>query len=184
MTLQELLPAPTTGDRVAWPLLLIAAALVSGVTFACVTPFSAFAVLLAATLPARRALPLMGAVWLVNQALGFCALGYPFDTVTLLWGGAIGIAALAATVAAMAVMAAVSDRWLRLASGFAVALIVYEGLLFLVSLVLGGSENFNPGIVATVALSDAAWLLGVAILRHLLVHLLQFGQEGRRPVTT
>ena len=74
--------------------------------------------------------------------------------------------------------------WSRVASGFVAAIVAYEGLLFLASLALGSSENFAPGIVAKLALSDTGWLIGIAILRHAL---LRFGlpwRAGRRPVAT
>jgi hypothetical protein len=174
MALAELFPVAARhrrGRTGGWLALLLAAAAVSSVTFECVTPFAAFAVLLAATLPWRGALGIMVAVWLVNQALGFGALGYPLDGPTLAWGGAIGVAALAATLAASAGMAAAADLWSRLALSFVAAVAVYEGLLYVVALGWGGSGNFTPDIVAKVALSDAVWLLGLAILRHLLPRL-------------
>jgi hypothetical protein len=184
MAWQELFPTPMArigGGRAAWLVLLIAMALLSSFTFACVTPFAAFAVLTAATLPLPRALAIMVAVWLVNQALGFLALGYPLDPSTFAWGGVIGIAALAATVAA----ARIGVRsWQHLVAGFAAAFLVYEALLYLAAFYLGGSENFSAGIVAKLALSDTCWLVGIAILRH---GLMRFGANrlaGRRPVTT
>jgi hypothetical protein len=66
--------------------------------FACATPLAAFAVVAADMLP--QALLVMTAVWIVNQSIGFAALGYPLDASTLLWGFAIGVGALAATAEA------------------------------------------------------------------------------------
>ena len=59
--------------------------------FACATPFAAFAVVAADMLPLPQALLVMTAVWIVNQSIGFAALGYPLDASTLLWGFAIGV---------------------------------------------------------------------------------------------
>ena len=53
-------------------------------------------------------------------------------------------------------------------SRFVAALIVYEAVLVLASLALGDTQNFAPGIVARLALSDLGWLVGVAILRRFL----------------
>jgi hypothetical protein len=186
MALADLFPAAAGRERrigVAWPALLLAAALLSSVTFACVTPFAAFAVLAAATMRPPRALAMVAAVWLVNQMLGFCALGYPFDGATLAWGAAIGVAALAGTAAA-AVLARTRGWPLaaKLAAAFAAAFILYEALLFVVALGLGGTGNFTPDIVAKLAVSDTAWLVGIAIVRHGLVRLTLSG--GRHPVTT
>src|SRR5580658_2280701 len=79
--------------------LLTAACALASFAFACATPFAAFAVIAAATLPLRPALLVTLAAWLVNQAIGFGFLHYPLDATTLAWGVAIGGAALAATAA-------------------------------------------------------------------------------------
>ena len=78
-------------------LLLTAACVLASLTFACATPFAAFAALAGAMLPLSAALPVVLAAWIVNQAIGFGVLGYPMEMNTLLWGLAIGVAALAAT---------------------------------------------------------------------------------------
>ncbi len=111
---------------------------------------------------------MMLAIWLVNQALGFGALGYPLDGTTLAWGGVIGVAALAATAAAAIVIRAAGTwpLWSRPVAGFVAAFIVYEAVLLLATSVLGGVQNFSVDIVAKLALSDACWLVGIAILRH------------------
>ncbi len=152
----------------AWTALLIVAAVLSSFTFECVTPFSAFAVLTAATMRMPRALGMMVAIWLVNQSLGFVALGYPFDGTTLAWGGVIGVAALAAVVAAAVTLRAAGAwlPWLSIAAGFAAAFIVYEVVLLSATSVLGGFQNFSVDIVAKLVLSDLCWLVGIAILRH------------------
>jgi hypothetical protein len=184
MALADLFPvaARERGIGLAWPALLLAAALLSSVTFACVTPFAAFAVLAAATLPLSRAVAMVAAVWLVNQALGFCALGYPFDGMTVAWGGLIGLAALAATVATAGILAREWPLAVRLVASFAAAFFVYEAVLFLAALGLGGAQNFTADIVAKLALSDLCWLVGIAIARHGLLRLSLF--RGPRPLTT
>lgn len=185
MALTELFPVAARGRRlgVAWPALLLAAALLSSVTFACVTPFVAFAVLAAATMTPPRALATVASVWLVNQALGFCALGYPLDGTTIAWGLAIGAAALAATAVAAAGLAP-GRQWplmARLAVSFAAAFAAYEAVLYGAALGLGGTENFTAAIVAKLAVSDLAWLIGISIVRH---GLLRLGQAGTRHAVT
>jgi len=181
------LPRGSARDRsasAAWLALILAAAAVSCVTFACVTPFAAFAVVTAATMPWRRALAVSAAIWLINQAIGYGALGYPLDALSFAWGGAIGIAALAATATAAGLMRRRDVAWPRVALGFAAALAAYEGLLFLVSLGLGGSQNFAPIIVAQVALANAGWLVGLAILGHLSRRAAGIRRDWRHAVTT
>src|ERR1700722_10358906 len=84
--------------------LLTASCALASFALACATPFAAFAVIAAAMLPLRPALLVVTGAWLVNQGIGFGALHYPIDGNTMLWGAAIGIAALAATAAASAVL--------------------------------------------------------------------------------
>src|SRR5260370_35359856 len=86
-------------------LLTVSCALAS-FALACATPFAAFAVAAAATLPLRPALLVVSAAWLVNQSIGFGALRYPIDASTIAWGFVIGAAALAATAASPAVLRA------------------------------------------------------------------------------
>jgi hypothetical protein len=181
MALAEMIPIGGRA-RAAWLVLLMATAVLSSVTFECVTPFAAFAVLTAATLSRRGALLAMLGVWLANQALGYLAFGYPIDATSLSWGIAIGFAAQGATLAAGAVLARLS--WRRLGTAFLAAIASYEGVLYLVSLGLGGSANFAPPIVAEVALYDAGWLVGIAILGLALSKLTAAMTEPRRTVTT
>jgi hypothetical protein len=179
MSLREMFPmaapVPTsgTGDRaeLAWYALLLAAAVGSSFTFACVTPFAAFAVLTAGTLPLGRAFGMTLVIWAANQLLGYGALGYPLDGLSFAWGLTIGLAALAATLAAVASFWIMRRRalWRRIPAAFIAAFALYEIVLVLASLMLSGSENFAPIIVAKLALSDAGWLVGLGILRHWLV---------------
>ena len=55
-------------------------------------------------LPLPTALLVMFTAWVVNQAIGFGALHYPLNLNTLLWGLAIGAAALVATAASKLVL--------------------------------------------------------------------------------
>ena len=152
-------------DHTFWPTLLIAVSAISTLGFACVTPFAAFAVAAAYVLPLRSALLCVFGVWLANQLVGFSALGYPWTLDTLLWGLAIGISALAATAFAFVVLHKQRRNLLASASaGLAVAFVIYEAGLFLVTFGLGGSEAFTPAIVGQYALLNVVWaaaLVGV-----------------------
>ena len=95
----------------------------------------AFAVATAGTLRRRSALGTMAVIWLANQAVGFGALGYPWTRNTVLWGLAIGVAAVVATLAASGVLGRfrASREWLRLPLAFGAAFVVYETALMAVS---------------------------------------------------
>jgi len=188
MALAELFPRSAERGRPiewGWVALLVAAGFLSSVTFECVTPFAAFAALTAATMRLPAALAVTAAIWLTNQALGFLALGYPWDGSAFAWGGALGIAALLATLAAASfVRMPIRALWLRVPGGFGAAFFVYEATLLAATAALGGAENFTPAIVARLALSDAGWLIGVVVLRHGLVRLGALGHQSPLAVRT
>src|SRR6202012_828255 len=143
-------------------LLTISCALAS-FALACATPFAAFAVIAAAMLPLRPALLVVTGAWLVNQGIGFCALHYPIDGNTMLWGAVIGIAALAATAASSAVLRALPQSGTPLV--LALALIcgygIYELVLLAATPFLGGATHFTAPIVAQIGLTNIAWLIGL-----------------------
>ena len=164
---------PTNGSRLTpvesrhaplfgFALLTVSCALAS-FALACATPFAAFAVIAAAMLPLRQALLVVTGAWLVNQGIGFGALHYPIDGNTMLWGAAIGIAALAATATASAVLRSLPQNSTPLV--LAVALIcgygVYELALLAATPLLGGADSFTAAIVGRIGVSNVAWLIGL-----------------------
>ncbi len=145
-------------------LLTLACALAS-FAFACATPFAAFAVIAAATLPLRPALLVVAAAWLINQAIGFGALGYPHDLNTVAWGFVIGAAALTATVAAVLVLRTAASVTLPIAFGLALACAyaAYELVLFAATPALGGAGDFTLVIVARLAVLNVLWFVGLLV---------------------
>ena len=73
--------------------------------FACPTPFAAFGVLAAMTLPRADALRITVALWLANQIIGYAVLGYPRTANSVMWGLAIAVAAVASTMIAQVIVA-------------------------------------------------------------------------------
>jgi hypothetical protein len=143
-------------------LLTVACALAS-FAFACATPFAAFAVIAAATLPLPSALLVTAAAWLVNQGIGFGFLHYPVDLNTLLWGLVIGIAALAATAVSMAVLRLTQRIGTVVALGAALiaAYAAYELVLFAATPALGGAGDFTVTIVGRLGILSLLWLIGL-----------------------
>jgi hypothetical protein len=128
-----------------------------------VTPFAAFAVAAAYTLSARAAVLTFLCIWLANQVIGFGILGYPWTVDTVLWGLAIGAAALLAYAFAGLTMAWLARRNLVIALGAALVMAfgAYEAGLFLVTFALGGEEAFTPAIVGRLGLIDLAWTVAL-----------------------
>ena len=152
----------------AWPMALAAATVAGTLLTACMTPFVALGVMAAATMPRGRAALTVGGVWLANQALGFTVLGYPHTPSTFAWGGALGVAGLAAMLAASLLVGRGGVSALRLVTAFVAGFAVYEGLLFAFALAAGGLETFAPPIVARIAANEGVWLAGLAAV-HLLL---------------
>ncbi|WP_010184956.1 hypothetical protein [Sphingomonas sp. PAMC 26605] len=103
-----------------WILLFTIASTLTTLIFACATPFPALAALAAVHLDRRDGVLLMLAAWAVSQAIGFCALGYPWDAATALTGVAIGTAAIAG-----ALVASVANRLVPLRAPVARLAIAY-----------------------------------------------------------
>lgn len=164
-------PAMTRFDTMQWPMLLVGATVIGSTALACVVPFAAFAAIAARTLTMRSAIITVGALWLINQALGFTAMGYPWTVNSLEWGLIIGAAALCATGAAGAVAHHVTrhhvSRWngfIALAAALTAAFGVYEGGLYLGSVALGGAEIYTAEFIGYVTTLSIAWAAGLQII--------------------
>ncbi|HEY4136651.1 MAG TPA: hypothetical protein VGO34_15720 [Alphaproteobacteria bacterium] len=161
--------------RVAmWAAILAATALIGSWAFACVLPFAAFATVAARTLRLRDALATMGVIWVANQIVGLMLLDYPTDANTLMWGVALGAAALLAVAVAHTVLHARAlsialPVWQRLPLAFVAAYAAYEALLIVVAQGLGGMETFTPAMVADVGLINVLWFAGLAVVAELLM---------------
>jgi hypothetical protein len=126
-------------------------------------------------LPLPQALLVMTTAWIVNQSIGFAALGYPLDASTLLWGFAIGVGALAATAEASVLVRSPigSDQNAPGALGLAFvgAYSVYEVVLFTFTPLLGGVGAFTPHIILRLGALNLLWLIGLSavcvVRRHL-----------------
>ena len=147
-----------------WLALLIVASAVLTTSYTCITPFAAFAVIAATTLSRGHAVLLTVALWLVNQAVGFGVLSYPWTVTTLAWGVVIGAAAIIGTLAARwTVGRLVAFRTpARALAAFAAAFVVYEVALYAAALLaLGGTEAFAPQIVGQVLVVNAVTFVGL-----------------------
>jgi hypothetical protein len=144
------------------PVTLVVISAVSSWEFACITPFVAFAVAAGYALSARAAVLTVAAIWLVNQAIGFAVLNHPGTVDTIVWGFAIGAAALLAAVLACATLRfELRNNVTAVGGAFVLAFGAYEGGLFLVTFALGGQDAFTPAIVGHVALLNLGWTVGL-----------------------
>lgn len=175
----ELLQSSSPAQNI-WAGVLATSSVLGSLALACIFPFAAFATLLAATVPFRKAMLWMGAAWLSNQLVGYLLLGYPQTANSFGHGLAIGATALATLFVAKKILDLRSDRsLLTLALAFGGAFVAFEALLLFAALFLGGVENFVPSIVWMIAQNDILWFLGLGLL-YIILNGTVFGRIGRQ----
>jgi hypothetical protein len=151
-------------NNAVWLGLLIFVSGALTATYSCITPFAAFAAIAAATLSRRGGVVVIVALWLVNQAVGFGMLHYPWTASTVAWGIAIGGAAVMSTVAAQSTIRRLSSRGMAVAVliAFTVAFASYELILYgTAASFLGGRDAFSAAIIVEVLLVNTAALMGL-----------------------
>ena len=166
---EMLMTTSNATTTLAWSAILATTAALGSYGLACVLPFAAIAALAAITLSTRQAVALIGAVWGVNQIVGFTMLGYGTGDHAVVWGLVIGGAALLSLAAAKRA----AGRGPHLPSVqsigvLACAIVAYQAVMFVGAYALDGFASSTPEIVGTVARNDALWFLGLGALRTLL----------------
>lgn len=163
-----------------WPAALAFVTVAGSLAAACLMPFTALAVMAAATLPPARSAAVVVGAWTVNQAIGFGLLGYPHTADAALQGVGLLVAALTAQVVARVAGLATGGP-LGLWSAFAAGFAAYEGALFAAAHLTGGLDTFTPAIVGQIAMTEAAWFAGLALVS-LTVHRAAPGLAPHRAV--
>jgi hypothetical protein len=158
---------PMPAGRSVWMVLLVATGLCLTPFFACVTPFAALATLAALKLTRRDAITVVGLVWLTNQAIGYGLLNYPRNWNSVAWGLAIGASSGLAILAASA-LSATRPVPFALSLPFVAAFAAFESGLYIVGLMLPGSEGaFSASVIAHIFLINAITLCVLGAIYHL-----------------
>lgn len=153
-------------QNLAWPATLATTTIIGSLAVACMMPFVALAVVVAATQSIRHAVAAVTAIVAANQAIGFAFLGFPADGYTVAWGVALWGATLAALGVARTIVRPTGDMNVaRIALAGAAAFGTYEALLFAFATQVGGVETFTPTIIAQLAGNETLWLLVLSALR-------------------
>lgn len=151
--------------RYAWPATLATATILGSLAAACMMPFVALAVIVAATMSRLRGLVTVGSIWATNQILGFTIMGYPQTGYAFAWGVALGVASILALFVARGIL---FDRTaitaLRMVGAFVLAFASCEGFLFGFALIAGGTETFSASIIGQILTNDATWFAGLAVM--------------------
>lgn len=155
-------------QQMVWFAILVFAAVLCSWALACGMPFAAIGALAALTLPFRKALVLALLAWTANQLIGFGFLGYPLDPLTVSWGVALGLSSAAAVVGAKIAISypKKAGPTYKLALAFLTAWAGQQAIVFLASLVLGGTATaFAAGVVWFIFWTNAVAFLFLALLQ-------------------
>ena len=148
---------------VAFPFLALLAIGTACSALGCVLPFAAISAVAASTLPRRSALVVVGAVWLIDQAMGFTLHAYPRDPSTLVWGVVLGLAAFVSYGVARIVSA-------NPFAAFLAAFVSFEVVLVLFSFALGGWDAYAPRWLISIFAINAAWFAGTHVALRVIAH--------------
>jgi len=152
-----------------WTVILALAVIAGSFALSCSAPFAALAVALTATIGIRASLGTMTLVWLVNQIAGFALFHFPHTLNTVLWGFAIGSAALLTTLVSSVALRRASSLppLLRLGLCLVLSFVAYEFVLWLATFALGGRETFALPIVLELGLINGVWLAAMIALNEI-----------------
>ncbi|MDJ0608375.1 MAG: hypothetical protein QNJ67_05320 [Kiloniellales bacterium] len=152
------------GQSPLWMGVLVAASILFSFALACGMPFAALGALGALTLVPRSAFLLAGLGWLANQMIGYGFLGYPLDAITLAWGVALGLSALAGVGAAILSLRLARKAGLALAIpvAFVASWAAQQGTVFAASLLLGATASaFAPAVLWFIFWTNAVAFAGL-----------------------
>lgn len=132
--------------------------------YACATPFAALATLAALKTDRRDMALVVGLVWLLNQAIGYGFLGYPWRWDSLAWGAAIGVAAGMSLLAAMA-LAPRRPGPFAISLPFVGAFAAYEFSLYVTSFILPTESGaFALSVVRQIFVVNAVVLVALIVV--------------------
>ncbi|MBW4553571.1 MAG: hypothetical protein KME35_21025 [Aphanocapsa sp. GSE-SYN-MK-11-07L] len=156
-----------------WFFLLVGLGTMSNVVYTCTVPLVGFGAIAGSTLIRRRAIATAMTMWLVNQMLGFTLHHYPLTLSTFAWGFVLGLGTLLVTLLASMNPPFAQNQtighyqWLGIA--FAVGFILYELVIWLAGLALGGGEGFTLPILGGILMGNAVWAIALSSIHALWV---------------
>lgn len=168
----DAIAAEHTPASTLWIMLLTVASTATTLVFACATPFPALAALAAAYMRRRDGVLLALAAWVASQAVGFCVLDYPRDAGTMLWGVAIGTAAIAGALAAHAAADRATGRAGKLIAGYLAAFLLFKLVILFWSVARGDvGQAFALDVMLRQFGRNAVILVGMLALYRVLIAL-------------
>lgn len=147
-----------------WVTLIAALSVGGSYVYACAAPFAAVGALAARKMDVATGLTLVVLAWLANQIVGYGLLDYPQTANSFAWGGAIGLAAVAALFTARLIGTLGWNSVVATIASFVVAFLAYEATLYVASLWLGGTDAFSFDIVSRILVINAVAFAGILAL--------------------
>ncbi len=152
-----------TQISLVWAFLIFVLMAGGSFAYACGAPFAAVAALCAIEFKFKEGVATVLAAFLVNQLIGFLFLSYPVEASSIMWGVIIGVSMLVGFFTARMI-----TRGSRLVSSsviaFLAAFTVFQGMIYLAALVLGGTEAFTTEAIAWVFAINSVAFLGMLAL--------------------
>lgn len=158
--MKHILQENSVAVRVLWGALLVGASIAFSFALACATPFAALAAIAALFMRRRDGFVLIAVAWFANQCVGYGFLHFPRTTDSFAWGLMIGLAALAATHAAMMAKVYARTAIVGGALAFAAAFVAYEAVLFATGVVASDTGGFSAAIVGYIFWVNALAFIG------------------------
>lgn len=143
------------GTRLTWLAAFVLATVLFNVGLTCAVPLVAFAAICALRQSRGQALLFVTVLWGVTELIGFTVLNFPMGWVAFGWAALVGGSLLVATWVAGAVARRAAHATGVVAT-LASAFVVYEGLLWAVSRIVGAAQGaFTAGILTQVFVLNA-----------------------------
>ncbi|NJM64780.1 MAG: hypothetical protein HC851_03475 [Acaryochloris sp. RU_4_1] len=128
-------------------------------------------------------------MWLVNQGLGFTIRHYPWTLTTFAWGPVLALGAILVMLLA-SVKPKLSQQGLTgygvwLATSLVAGFGVYELVIWLACIVLGGCDSFTPPILWGIFQGNATWAIALIGIHSVLVwQTLQLSKRHANGIST
>jgi hypothetical protein len=147
---------------IAWIAIVAISTVAFSLALACVTPLAAVAALAGARMTRWSGIALVLVAWFANQFVGYFVLTYPRTWDSFAWGAAIGVASVLAGLGARIATWSVHQALISAGLAFAVAFVVYEGVLFAWTAILpSGSDAFSFAVALQILVVNTIAAIGL-----------------------
>ncbi|MFB2978580.1 hypothetical protein [Microseira sp. BLCC-F43] len=149
-----------------WVVLLTAIATASSLIYPH-PPLVSFATIAGVTLTPTKAVKTVAIAWLVNQIFGYTFRNYPQTTESFTWGLILGLGATIVTILATSrphfSQALIWGHFLWIGVALVGGFIIFEGLIWLVGLLMGGEHSFTLAILGLRWIKEVIWTITLAL---------------------